>query len=354
VERKWARSTVSGERTPTLTVPSTAPPRSGSWSSLVGLAEGRPQRRYVCQCMCTVCTYASGFIHGSKVWKLFFTGDPCGKKTAAQVYAKVHICQFLHPQLLQGLKLVLTGGPCGGKTTAQVCVSVHVCARMPGVLSTAPRSRSCFSLLIFVKGDHSAGMCVSAIVFTPVVLSMAPRSGSCFSLAGDPCGRKTTAQVCCFSTCVCTYCKWFYPSCQGLEDIPHWWALWREDHSSGMLFQCMCVHILQVVYPLSKVWKIVLTGGPCSGKTTAQVCVSVHVYAHMPVVLPPAPRSGRWSSLVGLMAGRPQLRYVVFVHVYAHMPVVLSTAPRSRSCFSLAILVNVKCTYASYSIRGSS
>ncbi len=107
---------MSGERTPTLTVPSTAPPRSGSWSSLVGLVAGRPQLRYDFQ-------YASGFIHGSSMV----------------------------------FKLVITGDPCGGKTTAQLC---------------------CFSAM--------DGM------------------------------------------------LWFYPQFQGLEAVFHWRSLWREDHSSGM------------------------------------------------------------------------------------------------------------------------
>jgi hypothetical protein len=152
---------VSGERTPTPTVPSTAPPRSGSWSSLVDLVAGRPQHRYVCQCMCVhvclwfyphlqgldagphwwtlwredhstgmcvsacVCMYACGFIHVSKVWKLVLTGGPCGGKTTAQVCNfLVHVCAHIASGFIHRYKvwkIVLTGGPCGGKTTAQGC-----------------------------------------------------------------------------------------------------------------------------------------------------------------------------------------------------------------------------------------
>jgi hypothetical protein len=67
------------------------------------------------------------------------------------------------------------------------------------------------------------------------------------------------------------------------------------------------------IHGSSKVWKLVLTGGPCGGKTTAQVCtvVSVHVCACMPVVLSIAPRSRSCFSLAIVVEGRPQLRYVL-------------------------------------------
>jgi hypothetical protein len=81
----------------------------------------RPQLRYVCQCM-----YASGFIHSSKVCKLFFDRR---SKTTARVCVSVHVCAYIAIGFTHGSKvwkLVLTGGPCVGKTTAQVCVSVHV------------------------------------------------------------------------------------------------------------------------------------------------------------------------------------------------------------------------------------
>jgi hypothetical protein len=121
---------VSGERTPTPTVPSTAPPRSGSWSSLVDLVEGKPQLRYVFQCMC------------------------------------MHICQWFYQRRLQGLEADLTGGAlCREDHSSGMlfsCLCMHICQwfhpRLQGL-------EAVFHWWSLQRIDHSSGtvfqcMCV--------------------------------------------------------------------------------------------------------------------------------------------------------------------------------------------------
>ncbi len=123
----------------------------------------------------------------------------------------------------------------------------------------------------------------------------------------------------CVSACVCTYCKWFYPRLLGLEACPHWWTLCWEDHSSGMCVSaCVCMYVSGFIHS-SRVWKLFLTGDPIRGKTTAQVCVSVHVCAHIASDFIYGSKVWKLVLTGGPCGGKTTVQVCVSVHVCAHI-----------------------------------